>query len=761
MGWYPSIKNMRAQFYNGRMEVTVKRRADRRRFWGGTILLLVLAAFGVIGAYHFEQRIAKECETSLQDATTQKSKNLKSYFDTKVDFMNLLTQFIDDDDSLSENERHQMEVVQDEMKADSLGVFFCSSRTYFTSTEKVPGFDFEEAWEQCIGGQNVILVTYINETELDELILCVPWKRNGLTIGMVFASFSMDTFVQRVSETVYNGAGYSLLVEGKGEILIPSNSIAQKGTDNKYRISEAFLNAFNPDELERLLRAADEGGQTSRRFTVAGDGCVASAAPLTGYASVYVVSVVDEFTAYGKNTSVSNLIVIFLVIIALFVALQGILYINQKKMKKNEIEDAVNYDELTGLPTKPYHKQLVAELIKKNKVDYAYAVCDVSGFKYLNSTFGYEYGNIALKYIAHVMSNAITRDETVSRTSGDHFALLLKYDNVDELVERMESILTRCADLPENVDGRAGKVVFTCGIYFVGDEEDVNRIRARANVARKGIRKSMTNQIAFYSEEDFNKDIEVHELEGDLVNSIKNNELIVFLQPKYGIADEKITGAEALIRWVHHDKGMIGPNIFIPIAEVNGFVKEIDFFVFETVCKKLKEWIKQGKNVIPVSVNFSRLHLNDENFVGKLIKIVKEYELDPGLLEIELTETAVYDEMDKLLDVMYLIKEAGFGLSMDDFGSGYSSLHLLREMPVDVLKLDKGFLDDCGNDNSREKKVISHVISMAKDLEISVLAEGVETESQRKFLQEANCDMIQGFYYAKPMSIDDFEKYLI
>ena len=175
----------------------------------------------------------------------------------------------------------------------------------------------------------------------------------------------------------------------------------------------------------------------------------------------------------------------------------------------------------------------------------------------------------------------------------------------------------------------------------------------------------------------------------------------------------------------------------------------------------MKQWKEEGKKLIKVSVNFSRLHLANPGFVDRLVKVVSDYELEPANIEIELTETVAYEEMGNLLEVMRQIKEAGFGLSMDDFGSGYSSLNLLREMPVDVLKLDKGFLDDCGgNSSTREKRIISHVISMAKDLEISVLAEGVETMQQKEFLKESNCDMIQGYYYAKPMPTEQFVEYL-
>jgi len=258
------------------------------------------------------------------------------------------------------------------------------------------------------------------------------------------------------------------------------------------------------------------------------------------------------------------------------------------------------------------------------------------------------------------------------------------------------------------------------------------------------------------------RELETKELEADVVRAIKEHELEVYLQPKYDIESETMIGAEALIRWNHPEKGMLPPAKFIPACEKNGFICTIDFFVLEEVCRKLSQWKEEGRQIVKISVNFSRRHLAEPDFVDRLIEAVRYYDLQTSDLEIELTESIAYDEIGTLLKVMRQIKEAGFGLSMDDFGSGYSSLSLLREMPVDILKLDKGFLDGYHGkeDAERDKRIVFHIISMAKDLEITVLAEGVETEQQKEFLKEAHCDIIQGYYYAKPMPADEFANYL-
>lgn len=428
-----------------------------------------------------------------------------------------------------------------------------------------------------------------------------------------------------------------------------------------------------------------------------------------------------------------------------------------------EISSLENVDDLTGLPTKEHHKAEAVKILQERQFweNYAYVACDIVDFKLFNETFGYDYGNMALKNMASVWQSQLRQNELLSRTTQDKFCMLLRYSDIWELQNRLFKMIDSASVFPVNLENGYHRAAFRCGIYLIRGEEDINMIRSRADMARKGLEKNSISTIAFYSEDDLSKELERRELETELHKALEEKELLVYFQPKYNILKEKIDGAEALVRWCHPQKGMMSPGSFVPLCEENGFICKVDFYVFEEVCRQMREWKNQGKQLIKISVNFSRLHLYDPEFVDKLMEIAEAYGIAPAMLEIELTESAAYHEMDTLLAVMHKIKSAGFCLSMDDFGSGYSSLNLLRKMPVDVLKLDKEFLDDCaGDDSSREKRIIAHVISMAKDLEITVLAEGVETARQKDFLKEYHCDLIQGYYYAKPMPTQQFALYL-
>lgn len=244
-------------------------------------------------------------------------------------------------------------------------------------------------------------------------------------------------------------------------------------------------------------------------------------------------------------------------------------------------------------------------------------------------------------------------------------------------------------------------------------------------------------------------------IEDNMEHALENNEFIVYFQPKVELKTNKIAGAEALVRWQNSKKELIPPNEFIPIFEKNGFITKLDIYVFEEVCKTIRKWLNEGINPIPVSVNLSRMHLQNPNFLKKYKEIQEKYEVPADLLEIELTETLVFENFEQLKKVIDDIHQMGFSCSIDDFGSGYSSLNLLKEIPVDILKLDRIFFSK--KNDKRGNSVIEFIISLAKKLNMTTISEGVETISQVEFLRKADCDLVQGYVYSKPLAKDDFE----
>lgn len=418
-------------------------------------------------------------------------------------------------------------------------------------------------------------------------------------------------------------------------------------------------------------------------------------------------------------------------------------------------------DEVTGLPTKAKHRQDIDEKLRAMRRDYAYVSIEVDNFTYIKEMYGYAYGNHILQRVAEGLKAEVLADELLSHTSESRFGVLMQYDGDEELRRRLLDVFHKVGQIPPNEEVESVYTVsFTCGAYRIkGAGESAVKVRERANIAREEARHLFENNVEFYDEKLQQRRAEQEQFEFEMRQALEKNQFVVYMQPKYSAAKEEIVGAEALVRWEHPEKGLIFPNSFVPLFESNGFIVKIDYYILESVCKCIRNWLNEGVEPVVVSVNLSRVHLYNTDLVERLVEITDRYRIPHNLIEFELTETVLFDELGQLINVMMKLKQAGFVLSMDDFGSGYSSLNMLKQLPVDILKLDKAFLDnfDADETGNKEKTIVSHIISMAKALDMEVLAEGVESKSQKDFLLSANCDMIQGYYYAKPMKLEHFD----
>lgn len=455
---------------------------------------------------------------------------------------------------------------------------------------------------------------------------------------------------------------------------------------------------------------------------------------------------------------VSAILILFAVATAIVVNLVS------KSQFRNKAYQYAYVDEVTGLPTKAKHRQDADARLRNMRRPYVYISVELDNFSYIKDMYGYSYGNYILQYIANGLRAEMLPDELLAHTSEARFGMLLQYDGDEELSRRVLDVLHRVGQVPPNEDvDSVYTVTFTCGAYrILHAGESATKVRERANIAREEARRLFENNIEFFDEKLQQRRAEQEQFEYEMRQALEKKQFVVYMQPKYSAVREEIVGAEALVRWDHPEKGLIYPNSFVPLFESNGFIVKIDYYILESVCKCIRKWLNEGVDPVVVSVNLSRVHLYNADLVDRLVEITDRYRIPHHLIEFELTETVLFDELGQLINVMLKLKQAGFVLSMDDFGSGYSSLNMLKRLPVDILKLDKAFLDnfDAADAGQKEKTIVTHIISMAKDLDMEVLAEGVESESQKDFLISANCDMIQGYYYAKPMKLEYFDQEL-
>lgn len=426
---------------------------------------------------------------------------------------------------------------------------------------------------------------------------------------------------------------------------------------------------------------------------------------------------------------------------------------------KDQLKELKNYDQLTKLANINKFKKQAQSILYNNTGTSRYAIVamDFLQFKYVNDTCGFEVGDQVLYEYARALE-LMEWNLAIARETSDRFLLLVK---ANELSEAKQWITEMNEEFARSQEKRllGWRLSIVAGICEVRSGNGVNEAIDKAQLARKSIHDVHKTDSCIYDDGMHEKVRRELEIIRSQERALHQQEFEVYLQPKIGLEDNQLVGAEALIRWNRKDGTMMYPDEFIPVFEKNGFILQIDFFVYETVCKLLHKWKIENKKEIPISVNVSRLHLTNDNFAKDFVELVQKYEVPANLLELELTESMVLENVQSAISTMQGLQEKGFLVSIDDFGTGYSSLNLLKDLKTDILKLDREFLRQ-GDLRKQDKIIVSNIINMAKQLDMKVLSEGVETTNQSEFLREISCDMAQGYLFAKPMPIADFEKFL-
>ncbi|MCR5608738.1 MAG: EAL domain-containing protein [Lachnospiraceae bacterium] len=427
------------------------------------------------------------------------------------------------------------------------------------------------------------------------------------------------------------------------------------------------------------------------------------------------------------------------------------------KHRSSQTKDRMlQYDSLTGANNLRSFTNCVSELITINqKQRYVIIYMDIDKFKYVNETYGYATGDYILKELANIIAKTISDKETFCRVVDDKFIVLAQYDSLDILKQRMINFNKEIQTIRKDENDNYNLIV-NAGIYLITNYENISLYIDRANIARKSIKNNIhSSSFAFYSEAMRDKILRRKELENSMESALENGEFKLYLQPKYNIFTKKVCGAEALVRWQKPDYVLIPPDEFIPLFEENLFITELDYYIFDKTCELIRYMLDNNIKPVPVSINFSRIHLNNRKIIDKLQSALSYYNLTPDYLEIEITESALAESDAYMLKILDEIRKLGFKLTMDDFGSGLSSLNSLRKMPFDILKLDKDFFHGEFITN-RERVVISNIVRLAKELNMGIVAEGIETEEQTKFLEEINCPVIQGYLFSKPVPVPDY-----
>ncbi|MEG1073553.1 MAG: EAL domain-containing protein [Ruthenibacterium sp.] len=423
--------------------------------------------------------------------------------------------------------------------------------------------------------------------------------------------------------------------------------------------------------------------------------------------------------------------------------------VNRREME--QMRRHVECDELTGIYNRASFVKATQELFAKNSAArYVLLRWDIERFKVVNELFGTETGDKVLRVFAQCLRHRIDGCGTYARLDADNFACCYPYEYLD--TEKLRTQMSSCFDaLHLSYD-----IVLCVGIYIIDDTTvPVDQMCDRANMALHTIKGNYMRRFAFYDDTMREEMMMEQQIVGEMQEALQTEQFCIYLQPIYSVSQGKPIAAEALVRWQHPEHGLIPPARFIPLFERNGFVTKLDYYVWECVCKFISEEKKLHHPVVPISVNVSRLNFYSQDLCERIIALVERYHIAPSLLKIEITESAYTDNPAQLLKAMRKLQRYGFQVSMDDFGSGYSSLNMLKDVPTDILKVDMKFVSGLES-SERAGSVLTSVIRMAKWLEMDVIVEGVETKGQLDFLCSIGCDSIQGYYFAKPMPKEDF-----
>lgn len=415
------------------------------------------------------------------------------------------------------------------------------------------------------------------------------------------------------------------------------------------------------------------------------------------------------------------------------------------------------FDSGLGIYNMGFFARKTEEIIQQSEIcNFGVCFFNLKNFSAVNDRLGREMGTAVMKKYINMLQDKLGKESFVCRVGGDNFMTLFRKDKLELIEEHLKGT----AVTYDEVLGEQIMVAANSGFYMINDDNiKLTDILDRASAALKTAQENPKELAAFYDEKIKRRSEQAKKIEGMFEAAIAKEEFKVYYQPKVKLRRYRLIGAEALCRW-QHDGKIIPPNDFIPILEQSTLICALDFYMLEHVCQDIRQWLDEGREVVRVSVNLSRRHMGDAKLLEKIVAVIDKYRVPHEYIEIELTETMTDVAFNDMKELVYGLHKYGIHTAVDDFGVGYSSLNLLRQIPWDVIKIDKSFLPDVMEKDSEQYAMLSHLLTMLKGMGFKCIVEGIETVEQVKMLKENNCYLAQGFYFDKPLPKEEFVKRL-
>ncbi len=608
-------------------------------------------------------------------------------------------------------------------------------------------------YKPYLDGNRYISPVYYGASGISQITFEEPITIDKEDIGAILASYPAAHFLDLYPQE-WEGIGFSCVTDQYGNFIFkPQNQAVHQKVDNLKKL------LTEEEDIKSLEQALSEKKQSEISIFYQKEKLLAWIYPLKATSNWFIVFAMSENVISEQINRLSKFLIgIFAVVIIITLVISALSLFRAQQYSRELIRLAT-IDPVTGIYNYDGFKLYAKKIIEENpNTHWALMYNDIKHFKLINDRYGFETGDKILRHVATQLKQM--RNLVIcGRLSKDNFLSLISFQNENELYEDYKTIRTAACNI-QSITNDNNMLIIYAGAYYMDDSHEkisVQQMIDRAIVAQKEAIKQSQLNLLIYSEGLLAKQKEEFDLEQRMYTALENNEFLMYLQPKVRIEDKKVVGAEALSRWNHPEKGLIMPATYIPLFERTGFIRKLDTYMVEKACALLRKWLDAGKDAIDLSVNVSRALIADDEFLYAYTKLKRQYNLPDNCLELEFTESMALDDTNRIREVTEYLRSNGFICSIDDFGSGYSSLNLLKDLSIDVLKIDRIFFEN-GLTAFKERTIVRNIVTMAHELSITTVAEGVENTETVEFLNSIHCNSIQGFIFAKPMPIEKFEE---
>lgn len=722
------------------------------------IIFLLLVTVGVIYMTYMLDKVEANANNSIETIVKNDADNLKTEITEQKAILQSITNEI-----LSDNIVDKEKIFEQYEKSDVTSKFVrmaIMQENGKTITNDDYEVDYSDEKDNFFSNNEIrVSESRISKIDGEEITIysqAIDLDKERIAILLIVKT---DSYKNIFSNKVFEGKGFSYIVNKQGNIVVSANTEIDsrnliENIDKMLTGSSKERFESNQNKIEENIRNGISGTRTLQ--TVNGKYYMVYEAIEANDWAIVTFIPSKAIAAEVNNALLTTFILSIIVILVILSICIYIVISNNKKQK--QLYEYAYIDPVTKRGNVYYFRKKGQEILDSIEISGTSSnqyilVLDINKFKMINKAYGYKTGDTILTGIGDVLERLLGAESLICRYSNDYFAVLFEYK------EDIHRILNKLIRSIENlkIDDTTYNLSVNIGIYMITNEDNnISEAMDKAIIAHSASKGDVFDKFHIYDKTMERKLEKESKIEHEMNIALDNKEFKVYYQPKIDTRTENLYGAEALVRWEHEGR-MVPPSEFIPLFEKNKFILRLDLYIFEQVCSDMKMWKeKYGKEPV-ISVNVSREHFLDEHFLEKYMMIAAKYGVNTNKIDLEITESATIEEGIDIIEIMNKMKKLGFLISIDDFGTGYSSLSTIQDMPADILKIDKSFVDRIGKN---EKNIIDYILTIAKELNFMTIAEGVETKEQRDYLLENGCDIIQGYYYAKPMSEAEFEEYM-